>query len=693
MIDLNAAITGFLFRLDQLEAVDYFDILLVTIFIYLVFALLRRSQAAFLVRGLIVLAMIFLFANLLLPLPTFGLILSIALLAILITVTITLQPELRRWLEQFGRRFGFAISSQHDVAEQVVSPVTRTAEGLSSKRTGALIVLEGNSPLTEIISSGVPVNGQVSSELLQTIFFDKTPLHDGAVVIRGSEVVAAGCVLPLTERDLRGQYRLGTRHRAALGMSEVSDAFIIVVSEETGTISVTQNGQLDRGLDRPGLHQRLLDFYAKTAETQPISQWKPWQNWHIEMPTMHRILANLGYLFISFLLALAAATAVRQQSDPFENATMENVSLDPENQPADVALTSLPPQTVSIDYRATKSEIAALSPSSFQATVDLSDVVEGANRLPVEVSTAADKVLIIGPQPAQVDVTVASIISRTMPITVRIEDVDQLSAAYEVRGEASVVPEVAVITGAEPDVERVVVVGTAISVADATTTVQETRPLLAFDVDENEVDGIIIDPDEVDVSVSVRRRVDARDVGVRPVTMGAPPDEYWLSGLSVEPANVTLQGNPGTIAELGGFLDTMPVDLSDAYGVKVQEVPLDLPPDVQALDNSGDVIGTVTVTADVEPLSGDLLVARPVELINDRGTLTVTLEPPAVSLLLSGPLPTLNEIEANPELVRVVIDALELEPNQSIEVVPDVIAPEGIRTRSIESSVLVTTTP
>ena len=90
-------------------------------------------------------------------------------------------------------------------------------------------------PLPEVIASGVPVSGQVSSELLQTIFFDKTPLHDGAVVIRDNEVVAAGCVLPLTERDLRGQFRLGTRHRAALGMSEVSDALNIVVSEETGT--------------------------------------------------------------------------------------------------------------------------------------------------------------------------------------------------------------------------------------------------------------------------------------------------------------------------------------------------------------------------------------------------------------------------------------------------------------------------
>lgn len=693
MLDGSAAINSFLFRIDQLELVDLFDILLVTIFFYLLFSLLRRSQAAFLVRGLIAIALILLTAYLVLPLPTVGLILSIALLAILITVPITLQPELRRWLEHFGRRFGFALSDRSSLAEQVVTPVARTAENLSSSRTGALIVLEGNIPLSEIIASGVPVNGQVSSELLQTIFFDKTPLHDGAVVIRGNHVVAAGCVLPLTERELRGRYRLGTRHRAALGMSEISDAISVVVSEETGTISITQDGQLERGLDRTGLHKRLSDFYARTKETQPITNWRPWKNWHFKMPTIRGTLSNLSYLLVSFILALIASTAVRQQNNPFITTTMSAVPLTVENLANDVALTTPPPRTVSVEFQTNATELSGLGPNSFQATIDMSDLVEGANRIPVEVGTTAEKVLILGAKPAQVDVAVATIISRTIPVTVRIEGMDQLSAAYEVRGDAISVPNEVMITGARPDVERVTVVGTTISVAGSTTTVSETRPLLAFDANENVENGVSIEPNEVEVAVLVRRRIDARDVGVRPVTTGAPPEEYWLSGLSVDPANVTVQGNPNTIAEMGGFVDTLPLDLTGAVGEKTVEVPLDLPPDVQALDGEGSVIGTVTVTAIIEPLSGDLLVERPVNVINDRGTLTITLEPPQVTLLLSGPLPTLNEIEANPELVQVVIDALDLPANQSVEVIPDIIAPEGIKTQMIENSVLVTSVP
>ena len=693
MLDFSSAITSFLFRIDTLEPLDYLDIFLVTIAIYLLFSLIRRSQAAFLLRGLIALALLLLLANLLLPLPTFGLIISVALLAILITVPITLQPELRRWLEQFGRRFGFSLNTRRNVAEQVVSPLTRTAEDLSSSKTGALIVLEGHVPLAEIVASGVSVNGQVSSELLQTVFFNKTPLHDGAVLIRGNQVIAAGCVLPLTERELRGQYRLGTRHRAAIGMSEGSDALIIVVSEETGTISVAQDGSLERGLDRTSLHQRLLDFYTKTAETKPINKWRPWQNWQFHMPSMRRILANLAYLLLSFILALIASTAVRQQNNPLISTTMTGVPLSVENQAPNTTLTTPPPRTVSVDFQTTVAELPGLGPNSFQAMIDMSNAAEGANRIPVQVGTTADRVLVLGAKPAEVDLTVAPIISRTMPVSVKIIDMDELSAAYEVSGQPQTVPDEVVISGARPEVERVVSVGTNVSVAGATTTINETRPLVAVDADEQIVEDVLINPSEVEATVFVRRRIDARDVGVHAVTTGSPPDGYWLNGLSVDPATVTLQGNPNIIAEMGSFVDTLPVDLSEAVGKTTVETPLDLPAEVQALDNSGNVIGNVAVTAQIAPRRGDLLVERLVELINDRGTMTLTVEPPEVTILLSGPLPILNEIEANPDLVRVVIDVLDLQAGESVEVVPEVIKPEEISARVIENSVLVTAEP
>ncbi|MDX1416168.1 MAG: diadenylate cyclase CdaA [Candidatus Promineifilaceae bacterium] len=692
MFDINSAVTSFRFLLATLEPVDYLDILLVTAAIYLLFSLIRRSQAAFLLRGIIAVVVLLLLANLLLPLPTFGSILFYAFLAILIVVPITLQPELRRWLEGFGRRFGFALNNRLSVAEEVIPPVTRTAENLSGSKTGALIVLEGNVPLSDVIPSGVPVNGRVTSELLQTIFFDKTPLHDGAAVIRNDRVLAAGCVLPLTERELRGPYRIGTRHRAAIGMSEMSDALCVVVSEETGQISVATDGRLERNLDRTSLHQRLSEFYAETAEVPSVSRWRPWANWQFKMPTGRQLLTNLGYLLLSFLLALVATMAVRQQNNPLVSTTMNGVTLRVVDLPEETTLLTPLPNTVAVDFQTPASILPSLGPASFQAIVSLAQVQEGESRAPVEAQTTADNVLVLGASPAEVDVSIAPIISRTISVTVAVQDRDQLSSAYEVRGGTRIEPsEEVLVTGPQPLVEEVTLVGTEISVAGATTTVIENLPLTAFNNDGEIISDVTIDPQIVQVSVFVRRRLNAKDVGVNVVTVGSPPEEYWLSGLTVIPASVTIEGDPSTIVEAPSFVNTLDVDLSEAIGDLVVDVPLDLPEGIQALDSSGNPLGTVEVTAQISPRSSDRLTGRPVELINDRGTFAVTMEPEAVQLLLSGPLATLNEIELSPEMVRVVIDALELEPNTSAEIVPEVITPEGVRARLIESSVLVTT--
>jgi diadenylate cyclase len=683
-------ITGSLiFRLQTLDTLAALDLLLVTVAIYLLLLLLRRSQAAFVLRAVLVLAGILLLANLLLPLPTFGIMLSIAALAMLITVPIVLQPELRRWLERFGRQIGFSIGGRESMAGRVIPEITRAVENLSDSKTGALIVIEGSIPLSEIIASGVRLEAEVSAELLQTIFFDKTPLHDGAAVIREDDVVAAGCVLPLSDQVLHGWRRLGTRHRAAVGMSEVSDALTIVVSEETGTVSIAVDGRLRHDLDRAQLHQALSDYYARGVDATDAETWRFWKNWHLPGP--HQLLVDLLYLFLAFLLALVATTAVRITEDPIVQATQENVPLRQEGLPDDTTLVGSLPRTVVVEYEAQESRLPSIGVSTFQAAISLTQVTTGTNRVPVEVTTDADRVHVLGAVPDEVDVTVAAIISKTVPVEIRVDDVDALSTAYEISGEASADPQEAVITGPEPSVDQVTTVATSVSVENATSTVREQRNLFAFDENESRVTDVTIDPQEAEVTVLIRRRVNARDVGVRAVTTGSPPEGYWLSGLTVEPASVTVQGNPGTIADLGGFVDTQPVDLSEATGTMVVEVPLELPAEVQAVDSEGNGLTNVSVTAMVAPRSGDLLTQRPVELVNDRGVYTITLEPPDVELLLSGPLPTLNEIDAQPDLVRVIIDALQLSPGESVEIEPEVIAPEGIRKQLVDSSVLVIT--
>jgi diadenylate cyclase len=152
------------------------------------------------------------------------------------------------------------LSQRESGAQQVIHEVTQAVEALARERTGALIVLEGDTGLEEHIESGERIDADVSARLLTTLFFPGTPLHDGAVIVRGDRIIAAGCVLPLTQRDLADS-SLGTRHRAAVGITEQNDAMAIVVSEETGIVSVARAGRIARRLDAQRLRTLLQAFY------------------------------------------------------------------------------------------------------------------------------------------------------------------------------------------------------------------------------------------------------------------------------------------------------------------------------------------------------------------------------------------------------------------------------------------------
>ena len=185
-----------------------------------------------------------------------------------IAILVIFQPEFRRGLEQIGRR-GILTSTFRDVnKEEIYATVHKLVDAVddfSSTRTGALIAIERGTMLNDIIETGVIVDAEISVRLLGNLFYEGSPLHDGAVIIRGVRIHAASCVLPLTNRASIGK-NLGTRHRAGVGLSEVSDAFVIIVSEETGAISVARNGTLRRFLDLKTLEKMLLDIYLPSGD-------------------------------------------------------------------------------------------------------------------------------------------------------------------------------------------------------------------------------------------------------------------------------------------------------------------------------------------------------------------------------------------------------------------------------------------
>jgi len=243
---------------QHLGPVEIIDVAVVAFILYQVLRLLRGTQGIQILVGLILLAVIGILST------TFNLILLSwlfrnATFFIIIAVIVIFQPELRRAFDQLGRigHVGRPLSGFNSRQyNQAISEAIRATERLSMKKTGALIAFEREVGLEDYAATGVRINGEISAEMLQSIFYPNSPLHDGAVIVRGNRIIAAGCLLPLPEEGTVKE-RLGTRHRAALGLSLASDALVLVVSEETGNISVIEEGKISRNLDADDLRRRI----------------------------------------------------------------------------------------------------------------------------------------------------------------------------------------------------------------------------------------------------------------------------------------------------------------------------------------------------------------------------------------------------------------------------------------------------
>lgn len=234
------------------------DILLVAAVIYIVLNLFRGTIALQALKGLGIVAVFVIIANFF-YLETLSWIIERLAPVILIGIIVLFQPEIRRGLVRIGERSFRAFSTLE--SERVVEEVSRACLELARLRHGALIVFERDTGLEPFIETGILLNGEVTEEILTTIFYPKTSLHDGAVILRGNTIVAAGCILPLAhEENLRTMY--GTRHRAALGLSKETDAIVTVISEERGEISIATAGQLVKNLDATTLREMLTLYLA-----------------------------------------------------------------------------------------------------------------------------------------------------------------------------------------------------------------------------------------------------------------------------------------------------------------------------------------------------------------------------------------------------------------------------------------------
>ena len=243
---------------------DFLDVIIVAYLIYKVIGFVRKTNSYNLAKG-VVFILIALWLSYIFQLTMINFLLRRTVELGLIALLILFQPELRRLLERMGRGFGSNRSVSNPVMEDAIAQTVLACTEMSASHTGALLIFERKERLNSIMTTGTVINSDVSAELIKNLFYNKAPLHDGAVVIREGRIAAAGCVLPLTQSTNLSK-ELGMRHRAGIGLSEQSDAVVIIVSEETGSISVAMEGMLKRHLNGSTLEKLLHSELVQTEE-------------------------------------------------------------------------------------------------------------------------------------------------------------------------------------------------------------------------------------------------------------------------------------------------------------------------------------------------------------------------------------------------------------------------------------------
>lgn len=279
-----------LFLFQRLSLESLIDIFLVTVIFFVVLKFVQGTQATALLRGMIFLVIVLSLLTSLVNLPAFSWLVRTILPALFLAIPVIFQPELRRGLERLGRAgsgqfFPNRLPPQAEAMQAVIKSVVTACARLSARQHGALIILQRNDILVEYMRTGVKMDSAVTPELLLQVFYPNTPLHDGAVIIANGRLSAAACVMPLSASGILNrspERQMGLRHRAALGSSEATDAIAVVVSEETGSISIAHGGRMIRRLDSERLENILTAFYHNPEAIKSV------------FPIVQRIRDRLG---------------------------------------------------------------------------------------------------------------------------------------------------------------------------------------------------------------------------------------------------------------------------------------------------------------------------------------------------------------------------------------------------------------
>ena len=647
------SLVSFVFQLiylfSNITLSNALDILLVAVFFFIIFQALHQTRALQLLRGVIIIAVLGGTLLVLLPFDTLRFLVQAVLVAGVIALPLLFQDELRRALTglgQFRRRRGYGTNF-----ERFKSTILTAARQLATQQIGALIVLEGQTPVEDVISTGIPLKADVvSAELLLTIFNPNTPLHDGAVVLSGDRLVAASCILPI-QTESTGATHLGTRHRAGLGLStKVPDAMVLIVSEETGIISVVYEGRIYRGLSTEQL-EGWLDRFRSQIAGNTNSGWR----W-LRGGGFYGTALNL---FMAIGLSLIAWLSVIFQTNPPQTHQIEDAAVIVSGPAQGLTIMSELTKAVDVNVQATQDRIDNLDTSSVRAELDLTDLGAGVHQVPINVTLADQRAQLLSISPAFVNVTIEPVLTINITPTVSIQDVASLPLGY-VLDDISLSPETVSVRGPQSLVDQVVEARINLSLDGNRSGLQATLSPLLLDAQGDPVPNLTASPDEVLVTVSIRRSFFTRDIPVQARTVLETLEPgYEVTDVTVLPSSVTIAGSSSALEAAGDFLTTAPITLTNIYSGLGVDAPLILPEGVSAIDELGETVNSVRVEINITPRTDYLVLNRNITLRNVPDTLNARITTARISVLVIGPQNLLSEIRNNPDLIVLYVDLVD----------------------------------
>ena len=598
-------------NLPKITMTDVVEILIITFLFYYMLVWIKNTRAWVLLKGIMVI-LLFVLVAAVFQMNTIIWIAKNTLSVAITAIVIIFQPEIRKALENLGQKnfltsfftFDFSKGEIAKFTDKTINELVKACYEMGKVKTGALIVIEDEIVLSEYERTGIAVDGILTSQLLINIFEKNTPLHDGAVIVRGDRVVSATCYLPLTD-SLSISKDLGTRHRAAVGISEVSDSLTIVVSEETGKVSIAMGGELYRNVDAEFLKNKLSFIQHREKKVSKIELWR-----RMLKNLAKKLTNNLGLKVLAVLFAIALWIVVVNIDDPVKPAqytisvTQDNMDYLTSNGKYSETLGGK--NTVTFTASAKRSILEKLSNTDFTAVADMEKIEyvegDGVCRVPITITCSKynSNTVTISSKQQYLDVTVEDLGNVQKKITASTEGTVMDGCAL---GDVSIVTSnLLKISGPSSVTSQISTVVATINVDGMSSDVTDTVVPVLYDADGNEIDASKLKMNINTVTITAQI-LNTKDVDLSFQTKGTVASGYTLKEITYSPKKVRIKGETDVLNKVAKI--TIPDDVLDMSGATEDvETTVDITsylPDGTSLVLAADA--KVEVKVKVEPIT------------------------------------------------------------------------------------------